>query len=58
MDGTYVKIEKPKVKLEPLKKNPEKKVKTEQSSQKNIVQSNKQANKVFFILTLFIYILF
>ena len=46
MDGTYVNREKPKTKLEPLKKNPEKKIKLDQSNPKNVVQANKQINKV------------
>ena len=46
MDGTFVNREKPKTKLEPLKKNPEKKIKLDQSNPKNVVQANKQINKV------------
>lgn len=52
MDGTYVIREKPKAKFEPLKKNPEKKIKLDQSNQKNVVQNNKQINKVFFYILL------
>lgn len=45
-EGTFVIREKQKNKPEPLRKNPEKKLKTDQTNQKNIVQPSKPANKV------------